>query len=49
MILTTAEDSYNIFKPNLDPVEEERNPEEETKHGEGIKASDYYIDSEDED
>jgi ribosome assembly protein RRB1 len=23
MIVTTAEDSYNIFKPNLDPVDED--------------------------
>ena len=50
MMVTTAEDSYNIFRPNLDPMDEEEGAEmgEESKQGEGFKAAEYYIDSEEE-
>jgi hypothetical protein len=44
MIVTTAEDSYNIFKPNLDPEEEE----EGATQNKGIKGSTYYVDSDEE-
>ena len=50
MILTTAEDSFNIFRPNLDPYDEEdanaQEQEEEQKTSEvnkeiKIKASEW--------
>ena len=47
MIVTTAEDSYNIFKPNLDP-EEEDDEEEASTADKNIKGSNYYVDSEEE-
>ena len=53
MIVTTAEDSFNIFKPNLDPDEQPGvvKPEntEETKSSDvDYKGGDYWQDSEDE-
>lgn len=59
MLVTTAEDSYNIFRPNLEPEEDEANPEaihedgeeskESTKQSSSMKNNiDYYIDSEEE-
>lgn len=48
MIVTTAEDSYNIFRPNLEPMEDEAEMGEESKQGEGFKAAEYYVDSEEE-
>ena len=60
MLLTTAEDSYNIFRPNLEPPEdEEEDPqsvdqttEEETKERqekpERMRSAQYYAESDDE-
>lgn len=31
MIVSTAEDSYNIFRPNFDPQEQDENSDEEEK------------------
>jgi hypothetical protein len=52
--LTTAEDSFNIFRPNLDPDYEEdaEMGDEETKEGEKPKiksGADYSIEDSDED
>lgn len=43
MIVTTAEDSYNIFRPNLEAEDAplENDQEEESKVA-GIKGADYY-------
>jgi hypothetical protein len=41
LIFTTAEDSFNIFRPNLDP-----DYEEEAKEGSKMKGADYAVDSE---
>ena len=54
IILTTAEDSFNIFRPNLDPDYEEdaEMGDEETKEGEKSKiksGADYSIEDSDED
>lgn len=54
IILTTAEDSFNIFRPNLDPDYEEdaEMGDEETKEGEKPKiksGADYSIEDSDED
>ena len=57
MILTTAEDSFNIFRPNLDPDDEEDNDaqdQEEQKTSEvdkeiKIKASEWQNEESDED
>ena len=60
MILTTAEDSYNIFRPNLEPPEDEdeepqsvdQTTEEETKerqeNPERTRGAQYYAESDDE-
>lgn len=49
LLLTTAEDSFNIFRPNLDPEYEEEEPStavEESKTDEPItKADDFSLDS----
>lgn len=49
MLVTTAEDSYNIFRPNLEPDEEEEpstTDQEESKQPETVKpVKDYLIDS----
>ena len=37
MLLTTAEDSYNVFRPNLEPDEEE---EESALHSEAVSTTD---------
>lgn len=52
--MTTAEDSFNIFRPNLDPDYEEdaEMGDEETKEGEKPKiksGADYSIEDSDED
>ena len=39
MLVTTAEDSYNIFRPNLEPEEDEVNPEYIHDDGEESKES----------
>ncbi len=60
MIITTAEDSYNIFRPNLEPEEDDLEPiESGINSNEESKASDktaasqkgqnFYIDSDGED
>ena len=36
MLLTTAEDSYNVFRPNLEPDEEEG----EVQHSEVVSTTD---------
>ena len=46
MLVTTAEDSYNIFRPNLEQEEEEEGENDENKNS--IKKTEYYQDSEDE-
>ena len=55
IILTTAEDSFNIFRPNLDPdfeEDEEMENNEEQKENEKSKikgGADYSIDDSDDD
>ncbi len=59
MLITTAEDSYNVFRPNLEPEEEEEDQQhseavsttdqEESKTAPKRKQQDYYVDSEEED
>lgn len=39
MLVTTAEDSYNIFRPNLEPDEDE-DEEEQHLHSENISTTD---------
>jgi hypothetical protein len=43
LIVTTAEDSFNLFRPNLEPDEEpevpQEDPEEETKHDSSAVSS----------
>lgn len=57
MIVTTAEDSYNIFRPNLEPEEEDNvliENDEESKASDKTAAShknkkaNFYIDSDEE-
>jgi hypothetical protein len=36
MLITTAEDSYNVFRPNLEPEEEE----EDQQHSEAVSTTD---------
>ncbi len=36
MLITTAEDSYNVFRPNLEPDEEE----ESALHSEAVSTTD---------
>jgi hypothetical protein len=38
MLITTAEDSYNVFRPNLEPDEEEE--EESALHSEAVSTTD---------
>lgn len=47
-MITTAEDSFNIFRPNLDPdFEETTTQQEESKtSGDQIKQTDYTHDTE---
>ena len=48
MLFTTAQDSFNIFRPNLDPEDdfvETNMPEEETKESEAIKPSEFAVES----
>lgn len=49
LILTTAQDSFNIFRPNLDPEDEEETPatdKEETKESSAqLQHADYSLDS----
>ena len=53
LMITTAEDSFNVFRPNLDPdySEEDQNMEESkqtesSSHQDKIKKADYHLDSE---
>jgi len=48
MLVTTAEDSYNIFRPNLEPDDEEDDEEDENiiiGSTTNMKTADYYADS----
>jgi hypothetical protein len=36
MVISTAEDSYNIFRPNFDPQEQGENSDEEDKEVKNI-------------
>jgi hypothetical protein len=49
LLLTTSEDSFNIFRPNLDPVDDEEQTattQEESKVDDShIKNAEYEVDS----
>lgn len=47
LLLSTSEDSFNIFRPNLDPEdeEEEEKKEEEKAGAASIQRADYQVDS----
>jgi hypothetical protein len=38
MLITTAEDSYNVFRPNLEPDEEE--DDQTAQHSEAVSTTD---------
>ena len=56
LLITTAEDSFNVFRPNLDPdvedgpadqsMEESKQTEDTSSHQDKIKGADYALDSE---